>query len=319
MGCHACERVGCWSSCHSCPRQISYAHLAASVLVDVSSALREYTRKELNCHIRSRDVGGGGDCLFHSFVAVLAKMLTSNADASQHVLSRLSCEADLQHFANKPCIVQHLRQVSARAFESWAPEAVFDLILAAAVRQRFGAFEDDWDPEDLLVSTGFPCLRNEDNALAESVLAFERQLNDDAILRVAFTGSTGLREERLVTVPHGSIKFHTMRATLQEYFAEIGNFHWGTQTDVQSLSEAFDVGIFMFCDSLQGNGSQSMYNIGARRDDFAYWVALWWEEPVHFRLAEVSEQGHGYASFWKAEEVPARLLSEYRRCNRLAN
>ena len=163
MGCHACERVGCFSSSHSCPRQISYAHLATNVLSDVSQALQDYARNRLNCRIRSLEVGGGGDCLFHSFATVLAKMLTCGADASEHVFARMTGENDLQHFVDKPSIVRYLRQRSAQAFEGWEPEAVFDLILTCAVRQRLGSFEDEWDPENLLVGNGFACLQNTKN------------------------------------------------------------------------------------------------------------------------------------------------------------
>ena len=119
--------------------------------MDVSQALEEGAHTRMNCYVRSQEVGGGGDCLYHSFAAVLAQMVTSNAAAWEHILSKLHRNADLQHFLNKPCVVQYLRQRSANAFEILQPEAIFDLILTAAVRQRLGAFEDGWDPEPLLV------------------------------------------------------------------------------------------------------------------------------------------------------------------------
>ena len=51
-----------------------------------------------------------------------------------------------------------------------------------------------------------------------------------------------------------------------------------------------------------------MYNIGAERENFPFWVALWWEEPVHFRVAEISEDARTWAVFWKTEDLPPSLL-----------
>ena len=82
----------------------------------------------------------------------------------------------------------------------------------------------------------------------------------------------------------------------------------------------------MFCDRLGNNSTQCLYNIGAQREDFPYWIALWWDEPVHFRLAELANSIHEqrpghelYTCFWSASELPPVLFSEYRRCNLLAN
>ena len=81
----------------------------------------------------------------------------------------------------------------------------------------------------------------------------------------------------------------------------------------------------MFCDMLQQGGTQCLYNIGAERDNFPYWIALWWQEPVHFRLAELKTEEDGmrehgrYRCFWRAGDLPPALLQEYQRCNRLAN
>ena len=75
------------------------------------------------------------------------------------------------------------------------------------------------------------------------------------------------------------------------------------------------------------NESSSLYNIGATRDNVTYWVALWWQEPVHFRLAELSSAGSAshrgaepsFRCFWNDAELPADLRRHYQQCNRLAN
>ena len=82
----------------------------------------------------------------------------------------------------------------------------------------------------------------------------------------------------------------------------------------------------MFCDHLQENGKAALYNIGAEKEDFPYWIALWWQEPVHFRLAErtmfedvAARDSDTYRCFWSDEALPAMLVDEYRACNRLSN
>ena len=75
---------------------------------------------------------------------------------------------------------------------------------------------------------------------------------------------------------------------VQEDLKTGGNNHWGDQFDVQNLSDALDLGILLFCDQLQLDGQQCFYNIGSQRENYPYWVCLWWDEPRHFRVAQVS-------------------------------
>ena len=105
-----------------------------------------------------------------------------------------------------------------------------------------------------------------------------------------------------------------------------GNAHWGDQRDVKNLSEALDVGILMFCDGLQNGGQQCLYNIGSHRDNFSYWIALWWLEPIHFRLAQLAftsaddeSKNQDYTSFWSDAALPQTIREHYNASNRLAN
>ena len=138
-------------------------------------------------------------------------------------------------------------------------------MLRATVSKGFGTFEDTWNPQSYLLQHGFECLF-EGDTVAESVLAFEPQPNGDAMLRVAFTvadAGAGVREERLVCVPQGDVNYTLLLEHVQAQYRRQGNHHWGTQFDVNNLSEALDVGILMFCDKLQANGQACLYNIGA--------------------------------------------------------
>ena len=225
-------------------------------------------------------------------------------------------------------MVKCLRVFSAEQFAKRTPEQFLDYVLLGAQDKRCGVFEDSWDPEEVMLQCGFACLRDDRGLLAESVLAYQREPNGDATLRIAFTiaqRGAGDREERVVCLTDGQASYTKLLTQVQKMHTTPGNFHWGTQLDVQHLCEKLNVGILMFCDYLQLGGTQCLYNIGASRENFPYWIALWWREPVHFRLAELGTEEDGmhehgrYRCFWRAGDLPPALLQEYQRCNRLAN
>ena len=108
---------------------------------------------------------------------------------------------------------------------------------------------------------------------------------------------------------------------MKDQLRELGNHHWGDQTDVRNLSEALDVGVLMFCNELQNGGHECLYNIGSQREDYPYWIALWWREPTHFRLAQVSYDSDAarvlhdmhaaeYTCFWNTSELPTGLRDQ---------
>ena len=145
--------------------------------------------------------------------------------------------------------------MSASTLRGCDPWTFLDYMLRATVSKRFATFEDSWDPEFLLRRHGFDCLFVGET-MAESVLAFETQPNGDATLRIAFTAEAGAREERLICVQQGDVKYMLLLEEVQAQYRRLGNHHWGTQFDVNNLSEALDVGILMFCDRLQAGGAQ---------------------------------------------------------------
>ena len=80
------------------------------------------------------------------------------------------------------------------------------------------------------------------------------------------------------------------------------------------------------CNHLQSGGRECLYNIGRDTETFPYWVALWWDEPVHFRLAQLAfgaasagQHGDSYTCFWPDSHLPPQLRRHYQNCNRLAN
>ena len=193
--------------------------------------------------------------------------------------------------------------------------------------KRTGRFEDQWDPEALLSQCGLAMLSS-----CESVLACGPAPEGDPgdiVMRLAFTeprAGAGIRHENLVLFEQGRAKLAQLRACVQAELEVCGNWHWAKQYDVQSLSDALNLGILMFCDHLQDRERRCLYNIGSQREDFPYWVALWWNEPVHFCLAQVAFVGTDasaadatFSSCWGMSHLPDLLRQEYQRCNRLAN
>ena len=111
---------------------------------------------------------------------------------------------------------------------------------------------------------------------------------------------------------------------------QLGDGHWGDWFDVQSLSDKLNIGVLMFCDILQDGGRQCLYNIGAQREDYPFWIALWWNSPIHFRLAQlafgdmqvatrIAPTSTAFSSFWPRSELPNMLFEHYQFCNRLSN
>ena len=150
-----------------------------------------------------------------------------------------------------------------------------------------------------------------------SVLAVEYCHDGDILLRVARTqahAGAGPRIEEIFRIENGAAQLAALRSRLQKELMKCGNWHWGTQFDVHSLCEALNIGILVFCDTLQCNGTTCLYNTGSKREDYPYWISLWWHEPIYFRLALFDG-----VSFWTAADLPSSLLEELRRCNRLAN
>lgn len=277
------------------------------------------------CHVRSLEAGGGGDCLFHSIAAALEQMLQSNPAAAQHVIRRISRETFL---AGKASVVSKLRDLSAiQLTENWSPEALLDFLLAAVQRQAYGAFPDEWSPRALLHACGFDFQTAEGFHFrnCESVQAFQIEPSGDAVMRLAFTDNReggGARDEVLHLLPAASVKLADLRAALGAQFRRLGNWHWGDQTDARNLCEALDLGLLIFRESQLENPRQCLYNIGAEREDFPYWISMWWVEPYHFQLAEVAfgdRADRRWRCFWDQTALPQTLWQGYRTCNRLAN
>ena len=78
------------------------------------------------------------------------------------------------------------------------------------------------------------------------------------------------------------------------------------------MSDALDMRNLLFRNTLHLPTPTSLYNIAGQRDNFPNWVVLSWEDPVHFRAAQLPGD-----ACWSANEVPLR--DHYAVANCLAN
>ena len=70
--------------------------------------------------------------------------------------------------------------------------------------------------------------------------------------------------------------------------------------------------MLVVADSLQQGGAQCLVNVDDLRGGYAYVIALWWHDPVHFRLAQYREgTSLPWRCFWRAAELPSSLRAHY--------
>ena len=137
-----------------------------------------------------------------------------------------------------------------------------------------------------------------------------------ALTRTSAQAGAPMSAEDLVPIPQGQSFLAGLRGALKDKFQVCGNHHWGTVTDCAAISDSLDVGVLIFADKLQQRGTQCLVNVDAIRGDFTYFVALWWDEPIHFRLAQYkADASSTYRSFWRASELPPALREHYNKCN----
>ena len=79
------------------------------------------------------------------------------------------------------------------------------------------------------------------------------------------------------------------------------------------MSDALDMSILLFRNTLHLPTATSLYNIVSQRDNFPHWVVLSWEDPVHFRAARQLGDAR-----WCANEVPQTLQVNCAMANCLA-
>ena len=101
-------------------------HFRIAKPYEVSKQLQRFCRNRISnsVNIHSVEVGGGGDCFFHSVAAGLERMLLHSHAASRHVLRHMPFEI---FSTDARTIVKHLRFFCAEQIRQWPPEELFRL------------------------------------------------------------------------------------------------------------------------------------------------------------------------------------------------
>ena len=294
-----------------CYAQVSQVYSASGVLV---SFLRQHIHPKA-C-LQALEAGGRGDCLFHSIGAALERMSEGGSGPAEHVGSR--CDVGMFQKTTGH-VVGHLRRVVAESLLAWEETDLLNFLVGGSLQEQTGGWNDRWSPSTLLRVNGFGPLVGCDGVRA--VGANPSLAADSGDLAVAITRSSAeagaaASAEIIVSIAQGQSLLVALKHAVREEFETCGNHHWGTVTDCRALSEYFDVGVLIFADNLQHRGAQCLVNVDAVRGDYAYFIALWWDDPVHFRLAQYREgEGAPWRSFWSANDLPPSLRAHYNFCN----
>ena len=124
------------------------------------------------------------------------------------------------------------------------------------------------------------------------------------------------RQEAVVSIPQGMSRFGGLLQALQSELRKAGNHHWGDVSDLQALSRQLSLGMLVFVDRLQDGGAQCLCTVDQVRGVFPFFIAIWWDDPQHFRLCQLSVgPGFEFRSSWPVEELPAALAAHYDACN----
>ena len=273
----------------------------------VSGVLASFLCRTIHAQARVQalEAGGGGDCLFHSIGAALERMSQGGAGPAKHIRSR--CDVDMFRKSTEH-VVGHLRRIFAASLLRWEDADLLNFLVGGSLEESSGSWKDRWSPSALLHTHGFGQLVGCDAVRA--VGANPCPGADSGDLVVALTRSSAeaggaASAEIYLPIAQGQSLLVALTNAVREEFETCGNHHWGTVTDCRALSEYFDVGMLIFANSLQHGGTQCLVNVDALRGDHAYYIALWWHDSVHFRLAQYREYERSpWRSFWSAKDLP---------------
>ena len=294
-----------------CYAQVLRAH-------SVSSVLSSFLRRSINTNacLQSLEAGGGGDCLFHSIGAALELMSQGGPGPAEHIASRCHVSIFRETTAH---VVEHLRRIVASSLRQWEETDLLNFLVSGSLEESSGGWRDTWSPSDLLQDYGFGQLVGCDAVRAVGANPSPNADSGDLIVahtRSSAEAGSAASVEIYLPISQGQSLLVALTNALRAEFQTCGNHHWGTITDCRALSEYFDVGLLIFANNLQHGGTQCLVNVDALRGDHAYYIALWWHNSVHFRLAQYREnEGSPWRSFWSAADLPPSLRAHYNLCN----
>ena len=172
----------------------------------------------------------------------------------------------------------------------------------------------------MLHNCGLSCIIGYDTVTAVS----DNPHGDPGDIVLILTSTNTAREgehaqEHHIPVQQGITSLAILRRHLQDIFETPGNTHWATVTDARMLSEALDIGFCIFANGLQGNGTRCIVSLDGNRGNYAYFIAVWYLEPTHFRSMEIQcTTNDTFRTCWSAAELPMSIVDLYNEPNRTA-
>ena len=275
--------------------------------------------KELNSFVTNRlslqgeqpwrlsalEAGGGGDCFFHSVAAGLEQMIQKDDGAKRAILQRL----DQNDFARgHRHLVQKLRDFVAGRVAGQTEETLLNMRINFQNQKQLGWWHDDWHPSALLCGHGFGFALAMDTV--EGVGANEDGMPTDIVVQCRRG-----QELQPHVVEDGANKLAMLRVAVADVFRTCGNLHWATETDIAALAEHLGIGFIVFASREQGTGKW-IQGLSLERGDYAYWMMIYWIDPVHYQLAQFHRDGDPEPrTFFAIDDVPLELRSHYDLCN----
>ncbi|MDA8582591.1 hypothetical protein N9L68_00130 [bacterium] len=194
-------------------------------------------------------------------------------------------------------------------------------LLASALQQQAGIWQDQWVPMGMIQQFGFGFL---EGAVSVEAAAENESQNEVVVcnrVEIEFR-TTGVSEDyrvendlRRSTVSQGCDRLRMLRATLRRMLEMQGSAHWGTQTDVALRSHPLRIGCIVFTNATMGE-NKIIYGINATRADYPYWITLYCSNNVHFQLAALrTSSGPDRRHAWHVDALPTHLRQEYDRLN----
>jgi hypothetical protein len=208
-------------------------HLIVARPMPVSRTLHRFLqhRFQNNVDIRSSEVGGDGDCLFHSVAAGLEHLLLESTAASRHVLRHVPLTV---FSSDRLAVVQHLRNMCAEQIDTWSWEELLNYYVRACMDQELGEWRDLWNPTALLREYNLEILIG-----CDTVRAVSDNPNGDVgdifiIIDKSDARVGGNTSQQLQTpIAQGRAFLMALRVELQNVFRTLGNTHWGDYTDAR--------------------------------------------------------------------------------------
>ena len=119
-----------------------------------------------------------------------------------------------------------------------------------------------------------------------------------------------------MAIENGAVNLALLREDLSNQFTFLGNHHWGAQQDIVMLSEALEIGFIVFTSIEQGNDQWIQY-LNFQRSDYAFWMLLYWEDPIHYRIVRLhTSTSDRPRCFFHRSEIPVALVAHFNLCNR---